>query len=77
MKDVMKPGTIGYIPPYCGHRTINAGNKKLIFFTIYPADAGHNYKIVEERNFAKIVVEGKDTPVLRKNPGYRRDKDAE
>jgi len=73
----MKPGTIGYIPPYWGHRTINTGNKKLILFAIYPADAGHNYKIVEERGFAKIMVEERGTPVLRENPGYRRDKDAE
>ncbi len=76
MKDVMKPGIIGYIPPYWGHRTLNTGNKKLILFAIYPADAGHNYKIVEERGFAKIMVKERGTPVLRENPGYRRDKDA-
>jgi len=65
----MKPGTIGYIPPYWGHRTINTGNKKLILFAIYPAEAGHNYKIVEEKGFAKIIVEERGLPVLKENPG--------
>jgi glucose-6-phosphate isomerase len=73
----MKPGTIGYIPPYWGHRAINTGNKKLILFAIYPAEARHNYKIVEQRGFAKIMVEERGTSVLRENPKYRGDKDAE
>lgn len=67
----MKPGTIGYISPYWGHRTINTGNKKLIFFAIYPAEAGHNYKIIEEGGFAKIMVEERGVPVLRENPDYK------
>ncbi len=70
----MKPGTIGYIPPYWGHRTINTGNKKFIFLAIYPAEAGHNYKIVEEGGFAKIMIEERGVPVIKKNPKYTREK---
>jgi len=67
----MRPGSIGYIPPYWGHRTINSGGEKLILLAIYPAEAGHNYKIIEEKGFAKIMVEESGKPVLKKNPKYK------
>jgi len=32
----LKPGSIGYVPPSWGHRTINTGSEKLVFFHISP-----------------------------------------
>lgn len=63
----MKRGTIGYIPPYWGHRTINTGNEEFIFLAIYPADAGHNYGVVEKKGFAKIMIEEEGVPRLKEN----------
>ncbi len=66
----LKPGMIGYVPPGWAHRTINTGRKRFIFFFVYPSDAGHDYGIVKEKGFAKIVVEEKGKPRIVDNPRY-------
>jgi len=67
---VLKPGVIGYVPPGWGHRTINTGRRRFVFFFAYPSDAGHDYGIVKEKGFAKIVLEEKGKPKLVDNPRY-------
>jgi len=67
----MRRGTIGYIPPYWGHRSINTGKEKFIFLAIYPADAGHDYEIIERKGFAKIIIEEDGIPRLKENPKLR------
>jgi len=67
---VLKPGTIGYVPPGWGHRTINTGRKRFVFLFAYLSDAGHDYGIVKEKGFAKIVVEEKGRPRVVDNPRY-------
>lgn len=37
------PGTVSYIPPYWAHRVVNIGRDDLVFYGVYPADAGHDY----------------------------------
>lgn len=64
----MKPGIICYTPPYWAHRSINTGKEKFIFFVVYPAQAGHDYKTIEEKGFLKLVVEKNKKPALIKNP---------
>jgi len=64
----MKSGTVAYVPPYWAHRTVNVGSEKFVFFGVYPADAGHNYKEIEKRGFAQILVERDGKPVLVPNP---------
>ena len=66
----MKPGVLGYIPPYWGHRTINTGNEEFVFLTLFPGDAGHNYEIIEKCGFAKMMVEEDGRAVLKDNPKY-------
>ena len=58
----LKPENLCYVPPGRGHRTINTGRKRFIFFFAYPSDAGHDYGIVKEKGFAKIVLEEKGKP---------------
>lgn len=54
----MKLGTVVYVPPRWGHRSINLHpDQELILFFAYPAHAGHDYKSIEERGFRKLVVE--------------------
>jgi len=64
----LKPGDIGYVPPGWGHRTINTGSEKLVFFFVYPSDAGHDYELVKEKGFAKIVIEKNGAPKVVDNP---------
>lgn len=63
----LKAGEVVYVPPKWGHRTINVGNEKLIFFFVYPADAGHDYGTIEEQGFSKIVVEEGGRPKIIDN----------
>ncbi len=66
----LKPGVIGYVPPGWGHRTINTGRGRFIFFFAYPSDAGHDYGIVKEKGFAKMIVDERGKPKVIDNPRY-------
>jgi glucose-6-phosphate isomerase len=46
-----------YVPGYTAHRTINVGREPLLYLGIYPADAGHDYAPIIERNFRQMVIE--------------------
>lgn len=63
----MKEGSISYIPPYWAHRTVNSGDKPLIFFGVYRGDGGHNYGIIEKKGMAIIVIEEEGKPVIKKS----------
>lgn len=52
----MQPGAIVYIPPFWAHRTINSGEEPLIFLSVWPGDAGHDYGAIEQSGFAKRLV---------------------
>jgi glucose-6-phosphate isomerase len=66
----MERGTIGYVPPAWGHRTVNTGQTPLVFFAVWPAHAGHDYGTIEESGFLKLVVARAGQPVLISNPRY-------
>lgn len=68
----IKPGVIVYIPPGWAHRTVNTGKVPLVFFAVYPGEAGHDYGVIEKKGFAQLVVERNGVPVLIPNPNYRR-----
>jgi glucose-6-phosphate isomerase len=68
----LEPGSLGYVPPGWGHRTINTGRGRFVFFFAYPSDAGHNYTIIKERGFAKMVVEEAKAPKVVPNPKYHK-----
>lgn len=67
----MKPGSISYIPPHWAHRTVNVGKDPLVFFAVYPGEAGHDYGEIERRGFAKLVVERAGKPEVIDNPNYK------
>ena len=70
----IKRGSIIYVPPYWAHRTINVGKRKLSLLYIYPADAGHDYEIIKQKGFAKIVIEEKGQPKIIDNPKFTKTK---
>ena len=53
-----------YVPGFTAHRTVNCGKKPLTYLGVYPAQAGHDYGMIAERNFSKVVVEVKGEPVV-------------
>ena len=68
---LIRPGTSAYIPPYWAHRTLNIGSVPFSFFSVWPGDAGHDYATIEQRGFAKIMVERDGQPTLIDNPRYK------
>ncbi|MEW6048972.1 MAG: glucose-6-phosphate isomerase family protein, partial [Bacillota bacterium] len=65
----MEAGSVAYVPPGWGHRTVNADlAEPFVLFFAFPADAGHDYDTVARTGFSLIVVHrnGKPEVVKRK-----------
>lgn len=60
----MYPGSLHYINGFTAHRTANTGTGILSFGACWPADAGHDYEIIVEHGFSKILVVQNGKPVL-------------
>jgi glucose-6-phosphate isomerase len=60
----LRPDTAVYVPGYTAHRTINCGETPLIYLGIYPAQAGHDYGLIAERNFDQVVLEVNGQPAV-------------
>lgn len=60
----MYPGSIHYIKGNVAHRTANTGDGILSFSAFWPSDAGHDYEIIKEHGFSKILVRQNGIPVL-------------
>ncbi|MEM2178514.1 MAG: glucose-6-phosphate isomerase family protein [Candidatus Methanomethylicaceae archaeon] len=69
----MKKGTIAYVPPFWAHRTVNIGKSKFCFLYIYFSDSGHDYEIIKQKGFAKLVIEEKGKPKIIDNPKFIKD----
>jgi glucose-6-phosphate isomerase len=67
----MKPGSVSYIPPDWAHRTVNVGKVPLVFFAVYPGEAGHDYGTIEQKGFARLIVERNGKPAVVPNPSYK------
>jgi glucose-6-phosphate isomerase len=63
----MHPGAIVYVPPFWGHRTINSGNEPLIFLSVWPGDAGHDYGTIEQSGFARRLVKRNGQAIFIEN----------
>ena len=60
----LRPNALVYVPGRTAHRTINVGDAPLTYLGIYPAQAGHDYRPIAERNFRCVVVQRDRRPVL-------------
>jgi glucose-6-phosphate isomerase, archaeal len=60
----MYPGSIHYIKGNTAHRTANTGNSILSFSAFWPSDAGHDYAIISEQGFSKILINKDGKPAL-------------
>lgn len=68
----LHPGRVLYVPPRWAHRSVNTNPREdLVMFFIYPANAGHDYRTIEQRGFRKLILE-RDTRVqIVDNPRWR------
>jgi len=66
----IRPGDVVYVPPFWAHRTVNVGKEKLSFFYAYSSDAGHDYEVIRQKGFAKLVIEEKGQPKVVDNPKF-------
>lgn len=68
----LTPGSMAYIPGYWIHRSINVGTEQLILAFCFNADAGQNYRIIEQnRGMSQLVVsDGLGGWELKENPNY-------
>lgn len=60
----LRPNQAVYVPGHTAHRTINVGDVPLVYLGIYPARAGHDYAIIAERNFRKVLIGQNGEPKL-------------
>jgi glucose-6-phosphate isomerase len=60
----LRPHHAVYVPGHTAHRTINTGSVPLIYLGVYPANSGHDYDTVAQRNFRKVVIERNGQPAL-------------
>lgn len=67
----MKPGRVVYVPGKWAHRSINIGNEPFVTFFTFRADAGHDYKTIEQSSFRKCVVERNGSYCLIDNPKWQ------
>jgi glucose-6-phosphate isomerase, archaeal len=67
----MRRGTVNYVPGGWAHRSVNVGAEPLVFFAVFPADAGYDYKTIEEQGFPVLVMNRDGEPVTVPNPRYR------
>jgi glucose-6-phosphate isomerase len=67
----LTPGKAVYVPKRFAHRSINTGDRALITFFCFRADAGHDYKTIEDKGFRKIVLEKDGKPEIQDNPRWQ------
>ncbi len=66
----MRRGTVNYVPGGWAHRSVNVGDEPLVFFAAFPADAGYDYKTIEEQGFPVLLVKHGGVPEVVPNPRY-------
>ena len=67
----MRRGTINYVPGGWAHRSVNVGPGRLVFLAAFPADAGYDYKTIEERGFPVLIMDRDGVPEVVRNPRFR------
>ena len=76
--ELLTSGTVLYVPPCWGHRAVCTGRQEdLVFYFVYPAQAGHDYARIEKQGFGKLVVEGSQGVEIVDNPHWKKIAEAD
>lgn len=71
----LKPNGVLYVPPRWAHRSVNTSpDTDLVFYFVYPGNAGHDYGTIEKQGFRKLVVERDGKPQIVDNPRWEMPK---
>ncbi|HEX8377192.1 MAG TPA: glucose-6-phosphate isomerase family protein [Pedobacter sp.] len=62
--EMVKPGSLHYIPAHTAHRVANTGDATLSFGASWPSDAGHDYEEIFKNGFSARVIEVDGEPQL-------------
>ncbi len=62
--ELLRPGSTHYVAGYTAHRTANTGQVPLAFLCAWAADCGHDYEVIRERGFSRLLVEVEGAPQL-------------
>lgn len=65
----LRPHHAVYVPGHTAHRTVNTGTGPLTYLGVYPAQAGHDYGAIAQKNFRHVVMARAVGPVLELRPG--------
>jgi glucose-6-phosphate isomerase len=69
-----RPGQVLYVLPRWAHRSVNvSASEDLVFFFVYPGNAGHNYGTIERQGFRKLVVERDGKPTIIDNTRWKAE----
>ena len=50
--EALAPGKVLYVPPCWAHRSVwTSRQEDLVFFFVYPGNAGHDYGTIEQQGF--------------------------
>jgi glucose-6-phosphate isomerase, archaeal len=72
----LRPGVIAYTPPGFAHRAVNVGAEELVFFAVWPADAGHDYATIETRGFSRRILHRDGRPLAVPSTPQQAETDA-
>lgn len=67
----LKKGEALYVPRRYAHRSVNTGDKPLIMYFTFAADAGHDYGTIETKGYHKLVLKKDGAPVVVDNPRWK------
>ncbi len=62
--EIMRPGSLHYIPGSTAHRVANTGRTPLVFAACWPADAGYDYETIERDGFSARLLDRNGHPTL-------------
>jgi glucose-6-phosphate isomerase len=62
--EIVKPGSLHYIPAHTAHRVANTGDVLLSFGASWPSDAGHDYEEIFRNGLSARLLEVDGEPQL-------------
>jgi glucose-6-phosphate isomerase len=71
--EALTPGKVLYVPPRWAHRSVcTSRQQSLVFFFVYPGQAGHDYGTIESQGFRKLVMDGDAGIEIIDNPRWKK-----
>lgn len=71
MEKPLVKGEALYVPRRYAHRSVNTGEKPLVMYFTFAADAGHDYGTIETKGYHKLIVEQDGKVTVVDNPNWK------